>query len=238
MSFPAQHQSIKLRLRDSREIAPTTRHFVFEVAGREQFGFVPGQFLSLSAEINGKTITRAYSIASIPSGNLVELCLNLVPLGLFSPFLFALQPGNEVEAKGPYGGFVLRKPPGDSLCVATGTGIAPFRGMLRERLADDSTHQYRLIFGARHDHGLLYRKELEELALFHTNFQMLCTLTRPPEVWSGETGRVQAHVRRVIGERRDWTVYICGLKEMVDELRNELRELGFDRKQIVYEKYD
>jgi CDP-4-dehydro-6-deoxyglucose reductase len=33
-------------------------------------------------------------------------------------------------------------------------------------------------------------------------------------------------------------VYICGLKEMVDDVRAELKKRGFDRKQIIYEKYD
>ncbi len=231
------HEPLRARLLDSREIAPATRHFVFEIAGQTEFAFVPGQFLSLSAEINGKTITRAYSIASVPDGNRVELCLNLVRDGLFSPYLFAMQPGQEVEAKGPYGGFIFRNS-GEAVCVATGTGIAPFRGMLMDRLARDPGNRYTLIFGARHEHGLLYRGELERMAARHSHFRMVTTLTRPPEDWSGMIGRVQAHVLEAIGDRRDLTVYICGLKEMVDDLRGILKERGFDRKQIVYEKYD
>ena len=49
MTSPGAHLALRLRLIDSREIAPATRHFVFEVPDRETFGFVPGQFLSLSA---------------------------------------------------------------------------------------------------------------------------------------------------------------------------------------------
>lgn len=237
MSAPAPHSSLRARLLESREIAPATRHFVFEIADRAEFGFVPGQFLSLSAEINGKAITRAYSIASVPNGNRVELCLNLVQEGLFSPYLFAMQPGDSVEAKGPYGGFIFRHS-GDALCVATGTGIAPFRGMLMERLARNSLDRITLVFGARHKHGLLYVDELEQMASEFPNFRMVTTLTRPTEDWTGMIGRVQAHVLEAVGDRRDLTVYICGLKEMVDDLRAILRERGFDRKQIVYEKYD
>jgi CDP-4-dehydro-6-deoxyglucose reductase len=33
-------------------------------------------------------------------------------------------------------------------------------------------------------------------------------------------------------------VYICGLREMVDDLRATLKETGLDRKRIIYEKYD
>ena len=237
MSFVGQHRAYRARLIDSREIAPLTRHFLFEIPEVEQVVFVPGQFFSLSAQIDGQEITRAYSVASIPSSNQFELCLNLVLEGKFSPYLFAMQPGDEVQVKGPYGGFIFRQP-GPTLCVATGTGIAPFRGMLRKRLPEDPSHQYTLIFGARHEHGLLYREEWEQYARDYPNFRFQPTITRPPENWKGLTGRVQPHVYEAIGDCRDWIIYICGLKAMVDDLRAHLKERGFDRKQIVYEKYD
>ena len=237
MTAGGQHAALRLRLIESYEIAPSTRHFVFAVPDREFFSFVPGQFLSVFAEINGKEITRAYSIASAPQGNRVEFCLNLVQDGFLSPYLFAMQPGDEVEAKGPYGGFIFRAP-ADTVCVATGTGIAPFRGMLRERLPKDPGHQYTLVFGARYDHGLLYHGELLQLTRDFPNFRLFTTITRPPENWTGQVGRVQPVLQETIGDRRDLTVFICGLKEMVDDVRLMLKERGFDRKQIVYEKYD
>jgi CDP-4-dehydro-6-deoxyglucose reductase len=49
---------------------------------------------------------------------------------------------------------------------------------------------------------------------------------------------VQAHLLEAVGDRRDLDVYICGLKAMVDDVRAMLKGLGFDRKQIVFEKYD
>ena len=49
---------------------------------------------------------------------------------------------------------------------------------------------------------------------------------------------MQTHVLEAIGDRRDIDVYICGLKLMVDDVRSMLKGLGFDRKQIIYEKYD
>jgi len=97
------HLSHRARLVSSREIAPNIRHFVFAIADVEKFGFVPGQFLSFVSEVEGKAITRAYSIASVPDENRVEICLNLVDDGHLSPRLFAMQPGEEMEVKGPYG---------------------------------------------------------------------------------------------------------------------------------------
>jgi NAD(P)H-flavin reductase len=64
------------------------------------------------------------------------------------------------------------------------------------------------------------------------------TLTQPGPDWGGRTGRVQAHLDEAIGGRRDIDIYLCGLQPMVDDVRQILKGMGFDRKQIRYEKYD
>ncbi len=228
---------MKAHLTAAREIAPNTIHFEFEAVDWTA-AFVPGQFLSLTHKIDDDEITRAYSIASPPDGGKFALCANLVPEGHFSPFLFGLKIGDEIDFKGPYGAFILRRPVSDSIFVATGTGIAPFRSMLPGKLAEHAERSFTLIFGVRHEEGLLYNDEWVRLAREFPNFRYVPTLTRPAASWKGSTGRVHAHALETLGERRDVDIYICGLREMVDELRGKLKELGFDRKRVIYEKYD
>jgi NAD(P)H-flavin reductase len=164
--------------------------------------------------------------------------LNLVEEGAFSPLLFEMRPGAEVECKGPYGVFVFREPLSDSILVATGTGITPFRAMLQDRLPREQERQFTLVFGARYENGLLYRHEFLEMEKKYPNFRFVPTLTRPENGWTGRSGRVHAHVADELGDRRDVDVYICGMAEMVNELRTSLKEKGLDRKRIVVEKYD
>ena len=84
---------------------------MFEAPEMTALEFVPGQFVSFSGMVGGKSITRAYSIASAPShSNRFELCLNRVAEGVFSPHLFDMFPGDIVEMKQPLGTFVLREP--------------------------------------------------------------------------------------------------------------------------------
>jgi len=225
---------MKARLVTQHEVAPDVRHFVFEIPELETFPFRAGQFVSLSAPIGDRTITRAYSLASRPSGNRFELCLNRVEGGLFSPHLFELVPGGTVDVAGPLGYFHWRDDGMDSILVATGTGIAPFRGMLQEDFAGSAT----LVFGVRFEPNLMYREEFEGLAHTNPRFNFLPVLSRGGPDWMGLRGHVQEHVLNAIGNRRDVTVYICGMKAMVDDLRSRLKQLGFDRKRIVYEKYD
>jgi ferredoxin-NADP reductase len=225
------------RLVESVEIAPFVRHFVFEAEGVERLDFSPGQFVSFSADVEGKNITRAYSLAGAPAGtNRFELCLNLVNGGRLSPCLFEMKPGDSIEMKPPLGTFVLRHANREAVFVATGTGIAPFRSMLQAHLSQE-TPPITLLFGVRHEHGLLYRTEFEAMARRFPQFRFWPTLTRPEASWRGRIGRVQIHLREAIGGR-DVDVYLCGLKEMVDDVRNMLKEMGWNRKQIFYEKYD
>jgi NAD(P)H-flavin reductase len=229
---------LKARLLESREIAREVRHFVFDVPEVEVLAYLPGQFVSLTRDIDGKEITRAYSTAAIPSANRFELCLNRVEDGLFSPFLFNMKPGDTVKMTGPLGYFTWRQPVADSILVATGTGVAPFRGMLQSYLSNGGEREVTLVYGVRYEPSLLYRQEFEAAAEAYSNFHFQPTLSRPESAWTGRTGHVQKHVLEALGERRDMDVYICGMKAMVDDVRRQLKGLGLDRKRIVFEKYD
>ena len=234
--------TLKARLVGQKELAPEVHHFEFEVPGVETFHFTPGQFISVIERVDGKETTRAYSIASPHNGNRFALCLNRVEDGIVSPYLFDLKPGDEVEMGEPLGYFTLRHPGRRAVFIATGTGIAPFRSMLLDHLPKTQP-RITLLFGVRYEHGLLYRDELEQLQQEYESFRFIPTITRPTSTWTGKTGRLQAHLDEALAlqsyeDKITIDIYICGLKEMVDDVRAELKRRGFDRKQIIYEKYD
>jgi CDP-4-dehydro-6-deoxyglucose reductase len=214
------------------------RHFEFEIPEIAEFQFTPGQFVTLTAEVDGKAISRAYSLCSTPDGNRFALCLNLVEDGRLSPRIFAMRVGDSMECAGPNGFFVLRNPPRDSVMVAAGTGIAPIRGILRSALDRYPELQFTLLFGTRREETILYREEWESLASERPNFRFWPTLSRAEENWRGRRGHVQEHFDEATGGRTDIDVYICGLKAMVDDIRQRLKASGFGRESVIYEKYD
>ncbi|MBI2689668.1 MAG: FAD-dependent oxidoreductase [Acidobacteria bacterium] len=225
-------------LLEYRDLSSTIRHFTFEVP--ERLDFQPGQFASLNAMVGGKEITRAYSLAAASKGdNRFEICLNLVEDGVFSPHLFALKVGENVLLKGIYGAFLWRQPPMDTILVATGTGIVPFRAMLQDHYCRGSEKRdITLIYGTRHAENLLWAEEFRALEANHAGFRFVPTVTRPDQDWKGEAGRVQPILLGLLGDRKDVQVYACGLKEMVDSVRALCKERGLERRQIIFEKYD
>jgi len=236
-------QTFIARLERSKSLSDYTKHLEFKVCDAPRFSFVPGQWLSVKAATpDGEEITRAYSIASPPSENGgFAFCLNRVPDGFMSNHLCDLAPGDEIVFQGPFGSFILRPPMRDTIFIATGTGIAPFRSMLHWLLTDPSRHQDRqlwLLLGSRYEHDLYYREEFERLKVEHSNFHFLPTLSRADAQWTGLRGYVQEHVPEIVGDRQDMHAYICGLDKVVRANRELLKSLGWDRKQVLYEKYD
>lgn len=226
------------RLIETFDVGPGIRHFRFEVPDVESFEFVPGQWVSMTELVNDKKVTRAYSLASLPDANRFEICLNKVEDGLFTPYLFSLKPGDTVPTKGPVGAFTLKSKEREAIFVATGTGVVPYRPMLLQSGYLDQGTKATLIFGARYAEGLMFRSDFEALASRLENFTFVPTVTRPGEDWQGRTGRVQPLLWEALGDRTDVDVYVCGLKEMVESVREELKLRGLDRKQIIVEKFD
>ena len=236
-------QSFSARLRNSVPLSEQTKHLEFEIEHASRFGFGAGQWLSFTAtKPDGEEITRAYSIASPPDeSNRFALCLNRVQDGFMSNFLCEMKPGETIGCKGPFGDFILRPPMRDTLFIATGTGVAPYRSMLQWVLADHSRHQGRklwLLFGSRYESDIYYHQEFLRLASQHENFQYLPTLSRTTSSWPGLRGYVQQHVPALVAGRTDMHAYICGLDKMIKANRELLKGLGWDRKSILYEKYD
>ncbi|MFZ3342365.1 MAG: FAD-binding oxidoreductase [Terriglobales bacterium] len=239
-----QFKTQAAKLVRSVALSDVTRHLEFEVDGAIHFGFVPGQWLSIKATTpEGEEITRAYSIASPPENGRVALCLNRVHEGFMSNHLCNLAEGEEITFQGPFGNFILHPPMRDTIFIATGTGIAPFRSMLHWLLADPERHQGRelwLLFGARTETDLYYRDQFSRLSAAHANFHFIPSLSRATPDWRGLRGYVQEHVKDIVGDRQseEMHAYICGLDKMVRANRELLKGMGWDRTSIRYERYD
>jgi ferredoxin-NADP reductase len=236
-------QTFATQLVRSVSLSVQTKHLNFEVSAVPCFGFVAGQWLSFKTnKPDGEEITRAYSIASPPGDdNRFALCLNRVQDGFMSNFLCDLREGEKISCQGPFGDFILRPPLRDTVFIATGTGIAPFRSMLHWLLADPVRHQGKrlwLLFGNRTETDIYYHEEFLDLAARHANFHYLPTLSRGGSEWQGLRGYVQEHVPGIVQSRTDMHAYICGLDKMIKANRELLKGLGWDRKSILYEKYD
>ncbi|NJC28415.1 ferredoxin--NADP reductase [Neolewinella antarctica] len=237
---PATIQKIEQR-------SPTVRSFWLELPHHERLTYQPGQFVTLELPVTERRRDgwRSYSIAAAPNGsNQVELCVVQLPDGKGSTWLFEeTMVGTQIMAKDPGGVFKLPPTPleKDIVFICTGTGVAPFRAMLQERLPKEKVN-FHLIFGCRTEEDILYREEFEAMAEEYDNFHYSLAISRQ-DMPSGEgVETTRGYVHAVYEQhypvyRADLQFYLCGWSEMVDEAKNKLAEMGYGEDQVLLELY-
>jgi ferredoxin-NADP reductase len=195
----------------------------------------------LTAE-DGYQAQRSYSIASAPEDDHLVLTVERLDDGEVSPYLVGeLRPGDELELRGPIGGYFVWEPslPGPLLLVAGGSGIVPFRSMLRHRAAVTSGVKARLLYSARSLDDVIYR---DELAALHCGdgVDIRFALTREwPADWSGHRGRID----RALLAQAAWPAaeqpltYICGPSGFVESAAGALVGNGHDPRRIRTERF-
>jgi len=195
----------------------------------------------LTAE-DGYQAQRSYSIASAPDDAELVLTVERIEDGEVSSYLVdELRPDDELELRGPIGGYFVWEQSlgGPLVLLAGGSGIAPLRAMLRHRLRSGSAVPVRLLYSARSQSELIYRDELADAGR-RGGVDVRFTLTRErPDGWQGYDRRID---RELIAEVA-WPpaerplVYICGPTAFVETAADALLALGHDPGRIRTERF-
>ena len=223
----------------------STRRFWIQVPELESFDFEPGQFVTLDLpihELKNKR-WRSYSIASAPDGtNVFELVIVFLEGGLGTTYLFnEVSVGTEIILRGPQGKFTLPDPITEDLYfICTGTGIAPFHSMVHFIHTHKLPHQkLHLIFGCRKLEDGLYVDELRELEKLEPGFHFHPCYSRETEVPDlAHKGYVHPVYEALTDHGKiPAKFFLCGWKNMIDEAKQRIVDLGYDKKAIHLELY-
>jgi ferredoxin-NADP reductase len=204
-------------------------------------GHQAGQHLDIRLTADdGYVAERSYSVASAP-GEPVEITVERLKDGEVSPYLTEeLRTGDEIEIRGPIGGYFVWD--GDDartpvLLVAGGSGVVPFRSILRHRDRIGSTVPVRLLYSARSLPDVIYRAELEQP---DAGAEVVYTLTRqqPPD-WAGHSGRVDAALLTEVAWSGDQgpLAFVCGPTAFVEIVAAGLVSLGYPADRVKTERF-
>lgn len=232
------------------------RHITFDLTGTELEGnVIAGQSIGIVPDIldkNGKyPKLRLYSVAS-PSrgedgeGKIVSTTVKRlidehwedrsIFTGVCSNYLSTLKPGDKVKMTGPSGKrFLLPENPEkyNYLFFGTGTGIAPFRGMIMDLMEKDVQTDIAMVFGCAYRTDLLYSEYLQPLADSRANFHYLKSISREDPRKDGSKHYVQTKIEDerdllhpILG-KDNTLIYVCGLKGMETGIYKLLGKHGF-----------
>lgn len=196
--------------------------------------FQAGQYISL--DIGGGE-RRAYSIASKPLNNHeVDICVDIMPGGKGTTFIKNLQPGDEIKFIGPLGRLAMGNE-SKLLFVATGCGIAPIKSMVFELLEDKKDQrEIWLFWGLRFVEDMFWEEDWRQINKSYPNFHYRLILSKPPEHWPLAAGHVNEEIE-ALSLDESWGVYLCGNKEMVEEVKELVVKKGVPENQIHFEKF-
>jgi len=195
--------------------------------------FKAGQFMQFLIPTTERKIPRSYSISSTPHDEYLEFCIKILENGIGSTHFEQMQLGEAVEMKGPLVKFVLDAEASAHVFVATGVGIAPIMGILRNALLHQTiAAPMKLLFGVRSEKDIFWNEALHAFAESNSHFSYQLTLSQPEATWHGLTGRVVEHLDDIDVNAH---YYLCGSAEMVRDVRGILIAAGVQSAHIHFE---
>ena len=182
----------------------------------EGFDYCAGQFLTLFHP-NGHG--RSYSLASLPQlEDYLEFHVHRYPGGKVSGWIASeLQTGDRLSVSEAIGECVYLPgvPDQPILLIATGTGLAPLYGVLREALHRGHTGVIKLYHGSRNQAGLYLDKELRQMVQDHPNLDYIPCLSGADQPAGVEKGRANEVALAQNPDLKGWRIYLCGVPDMV-----------------------
>ncbi|MCP3867673.1 MAG: 2Fe-2S iron-sulfur cluster binding domain-containing protein [Gammaproteobacteria bacterium] len=204
---------------------------------RKPVRYWPGQYMIIS-DIDNEISPRAYSIANAPriDGEII-LQVTRVEQGTTSHWIHdQLQPGDRVKLSGPYGTFI-GDPSAETpvLCLAAGSGLAPIMALAEAALGRGYRQRVTLLFSAPHATDLYEQGRLALWKVRHRNFKFIPTLTR--EEGADNKGRITSLLPEMFPDLSDYSVFVAGSPEFVDDCVSVVRKLGAKEKLLHTEGF-
>lgn len=213
----------------------------------EAYRFVPGQYLTLRATVDGEDMRRSYSICSAPDDDELRIAVKKVDNGLFSTWAnSSINAGDEVAVMTPTGRFGQEKTAGDGrihVGFAAGSGITPILSIIRGILKREPTSRFFLFYGNRSTDDILFRETLEELKdLFLSRVGVFHVLSKEEQdlpILNGriDGAKVRLLLRSMIPAASIDQVFVCGPAGMIEDLEATLADLGVAREKIHIERF-
>lgn len=228
-----------VRVRHVSHATPRTRIITLDFSDTP-FPFAAGQAVMVG--LHDSPLRKPYSIASAPwelqQTGVLQLLAQIDDTGAPDPHLELAAPGTAIDVDGPFGSFAL--PLGFDtvplLFIAGGTGIAPLRSMLLDRLARPRPARIAVVYSARAAEEFAYRSELEAMAAAG-RITLWLTVTRPDERWSGRRGRIdEALLDEALGSVEACCL-VCGPPALVSSVTALLVGKGVAPDRVLIEKY-
>lgn len=210
--------------------------------GPMPFTFLPGQYASITSEIEGQKIRRSYTISSSPTQrDYIELTIKREQHGLESRHLHDhAATGDLLEIAAPAGRFFFTGKEAEGIVlIAGGVGITPMMSVLRSLTDRSYEHDIYLLYGVNTPADLIFREECDYLARRHHKLHIVSIVSKTDGTdWAGPTGYLTADfIAASVPEITSRRVHLCGPPPMMDAVKAALAQLKVPAEQVKTEEF-
>lgn len=229
-----------------KDETPTTKTFTFKaLEGSTMPYFNAGQHISVKFCIDGKWLTRPFSVSSCPRDTdqgILEITLRKMPGGYVSGWVWDnWKEGTEVLFNGAFGdGYWSSIRDREHVVgIAGGSGITAFRSIARDMATSGRPKKFTILYGSRSQDDIIFFDELNEIAAASGGaISVHHVLSEPKEGWEGETGFISAEIiKKLVPDWDNVSYFVSGPQPMYDFLEVEFKKMGIRKKFVRMEEY-
>jgi len=241
---PSQYREFQLA--EKTPVSHNTAIYRFRLPNvDDSLGLPIGQHISVSAEINGKSVQRSYTPITLDQDQgYFELMIKSYPAGNVSKRIGELQVGDSISVRGPKGNFLYEPNMVAELgMIAGGTGVTPMLQIIKAVLYNpqDKT-SISLIFANVEEKDILLRDELDKLVqMSKGRLRVYYVLNvKPSEEWTGGVGFVTGDMikEHCPPPGPSMKLLLCGPPPMIKALSEITEQVGFDKPRAISKQSD
>ncbi len=214
---------------------------------KEEFSFIPGQYVMFKHTINGEDLKRSYSISSSPGEGEIRVGVKEIPDGRFSTFANrVLKVGDVLNTLAPRGRFVMNTDPENQkhyVAFCAGSGVTPIISMMKHVLETEPKSKFTCFYGNRYVSTIIYVDEINELKnRFPERLEMHYVMSKEEMGSEFFRGRIDEEKIRKFSEilfdpLQVDDYYMCGPEQIIHAAREILAEKGVDQDKIHFELF-
>ncbi len=238
----------KLHIQQITRETPQAVSITFDIPSglKKDYEFIPGQYLTLRTEVEGKEIRRAYSICSSPKSGELKVAVKEIEGGTFSAIANnELKEGDVLEVHPPEGHFLLKTNPNASntyAAFAAGSGITPVMSMVKAVLEEEPNSRFVLVFGNKTPEETIFREELLELQTTYSDRLFIEFVYSQSQEDNAHFGRIEKPTVNYIVKNKFKDVsfeafYLCGPEDMINTVTDILIENSVQKDKIHFELF-
>ena len=213
---------------------------------KNEFTFLPGQYITIQKDLEDSLLRRAYSICSSPESGELRVAIKEVDKGRFSHFANnVLKQGDSLDVAGPEGRFILEtsgENQKDYMAIAAGSGITPVISMVKSVLHNEKNSRFALIYGSKSGDKTIFKKQLDDLV--NSSEGRLKIQYVFSQIISDKAlfGRIDSNLIKDLLKTNfsNWdfsSYFLCGPEELIDTSKEVLLGNGVKQDAIKFELF-